>query len=333
MTIRFGLAACGLSLVIGMQFAAADNYNVTNTSDSALGSLRQAILDANAHANANANTPDTISFAIPGSGLQTIIPLTALPAITDPVVIDGFTQTGSSANTMAVGNNSVHLIELNGNGANFAGLTISAGNSTVRGLVINRFSGNGPANAINLLTNGGNKVEGCFIGISADGGTAQSNSRLGIDIESSPNNTIGGLTPAARNVISIYSSAYSIFINGAGSSGTTIQGNYIGTNAAGTAAVAGSIIGVETEGGLAGPGSNIIGGTTAAARNVISGNTSAGINLQENTITGNLIQGNYIGTNAAGTAAIGNGTGINLLRASDNTIGGTVAGAGNVISG
>ena len=155
MTIRFGLAACGLSLAIGMQFAAADNYNVTNTSDSAPGSLRQAILDANAHANANANTPDTISFAIPGSGLQTIIPLTALPAITDPVVIDGFTQTGSSANTMAVGNNSVHLIELNGNGANFAGLTISAGNSTVRGLVINRFNGNGPANAINLLTNGG----------------------------------------------------------------------------------------------------------------------------------------------------------------------------------
>src|ERR1700704_683767 len=99
MIIRFGLAACGLSLTIGIQFAAADNYNVINTSDSAPGSLRQAILDANAHANAKANTPDTISFAISSSGLQTIIPLSAFPAITDPVVIDGFTQPGSSANT------------------------------------------------------------------------------------------------------------------------------------------------------------------------------------------------------------------------------------------
>ena len=333
MIIRSGKGVCVLFFAIGIRFAVADNYNVINTSDSGPGSLRQAILDANAHPNVNANTPDTISFAIPGSGLQTIIPLTTFPIISDPVAIDGFTQPGSSPNSLAVGDNSVHLIELNGNGANFACLTISAGNSTVRGLVINRFNGNGPANAINLLTNGGNKIEGCFIGISADGATAQSNSRLGIDVESSSNNTIGGTTPAARNVISSNSSAYNIFINGAGSSGNTIQGNYIGTNAAGTAAMAGSIIGVEIVGNLAGTGSNIIGGTTGAARNVISGNSSVGINLSENTITGNVIQGNYIGTNAAGTAAIGNGTGINLVRANNNTFGGTVAGAGNVISG
>ena len=249
-------------------------------------------------------------------------------------MIDGYTQPGASANTLAVGDNSVHLIELSG-GPVGAALIITAGNSTIRGLVINRFT-NVSFNAgdgIRLLTNGGNKVEGCFIGISADGATAQSNTGSGVDIESSPNNTIGGTTPAARNVISSNTSSTNIQINGAGSSGTTIQGNYIGTNAAGTAAMAGSVIGVQIVGNLAGTGSNIIGGTTAAARNVISGNSSVGINLYENTITGNVIQGNYIGTNAAGTAAVGNGTGVNLVRANNNTIGGTVAGAGNVISG
>src|SRR5207237_10730631 len=76
-----------------------------------------------------------------------------------------------------------------------------------------------------------------------------------------------------------------------------------------------------------------IGGNTAAARNVISGNASVGIKLFDGTMTGVVIQGNYIGTNAAGTAAIGNGTGVYLLRANNIAIGGTAAGAGNVISG
>ncbi len=145
--------------------------------------------------------PDTISFAIPGAGLHSITPLSILPTITDPVMIDGCTQPGSSANTLAVGNNSNHLIELNGNGAALHALNITAGNSTVRGLVINNFIGNGSDIAITLQTNGGNTVVGCFLGLTADGTAAARNRDFGIDIESSPNNTIGGTTPAARNVI------------------------------------------------------------------------------------------------------------------------------------
>src|SRR5262249_3175761 len=96
--------------------ALVNTFTVTNTNDDGPGSLRQAILDANGMPGA-----DTIVFNIPVSGVQTIIPLTPLPTITDPVTIDGFTQPGASANTLAVGDNSVHLIELNGNGAAFAG--------------------------------------------------------------------------------------------------------------------------------------------------------------------------------------------------------------------
>src|SRR5207245_2771692 len=98
---------------------------VTNTNDSGPGSLRQAILDANANAGA-----DMIAFNISGAGAHTIIPASALPTITDPVTIDGTTQPGFSGNP---------LIELNGSNAFGNGFTINAGSSTVRGLIINRF--------------------------------------------------------------------------------------------------------------------------------------------------------------------------------------------------
>jgi hypothetical protein len=313
--------------------AQAATFLVINTSDSGLGSLRQAILDANAAGGTN-----TINFTIPGAGVQTIIPLTPLPTITSPVTIDGYTQPGSSANTLAVGDNSVHLIELDGNSAVCGALVITAGNSTVRGLVINRFNGNCSNTAILLQTGGGNKVEGCFIGLNAAGTAAATNRDYGVRIESSPNNTIGGTTPAVRNVIAGNNTG--IQINGPSSSGTTIQGNYIGTNAAGTArlesgGVSQSVLGISigNNGGGTGSSNNTIGGTTAAARNVISGHATDGVKLFDDTVTGNVVQGNYIGTNAAGTAAVGNATGVDLLRANDSLIGGTAAGAGNLISG
>src|SRR5205823_6177876 len=127
------------------------------TNDSGAGSLRQAITDA----NANTGT-DTIAFNIAGAGVHTITPTTALPVITAPVIIDGYTQPGASMNTLANGDNAVLLIELDGTNAGgvISGLTITAGSSTVRGLVINRFTNHG----IDLQTNGGNVVTGNFIG-------------------------------------------------------------------------------------------------------------------------------------------------------------------------
>ena len=118
--------------------ASAATFTVTSTADSGPGSLRQAILDA----NANAGT-DTIAFAIPGAGVHTISPVTALPNITQPVTIDGYTQPGSAVNTDPIAHNAILLIELEGSGSSgTTGLKLmstSAG-STVRGLVLNRWS-------------------------------------------------------------------------------------------------------------------------------------------------------------------------------------------------
>ncbi len=100
--------------------------------------MRRAIIDANAD---TANTsPDTIDFNIPGPGVQTIQPLSQLPNITHPVVIDGYSQPGSNPNTLDVGDNAVLLIQLDGELAGAAdGLLFAVGSegSTVKGLDIN----------------------------------------------------------------------------------------------------------------------------------------------------------------------------------------------------
>src|SRR5262249_25562801 len=106
-------------------FEADRNYFlVTTTADSGAGSLRQAILDANATANL-AGGPDVIQFNIPGGTAQTITPSTALPNITAPVILDGYTQPGSSPNTLTVGDNAVLEIQLDGAALGGTGVGLS----------------------------------------------------------------------------------------------------------------------------------------------------------------------------------------------------------------
>jgi hypothetical protein len=305
-------------------------FTVTNTDDSGPGSLRQAILDANANAGA-----DTISFNIPGSGVQTITPTSALPAITDPVVIDGYTQPGSSPNTLADGDDAVLLVELSGSNLNggatlHPGIPIRASNCTVRGLVINRFPGDGIFLSTSSGTITGNLIEGNFIGTDTSGTQARGNNN-GVGINFSTNNVIGGTTAASRNVIS-GNGGRGISVT-TGASGTLIQGNYIGTTAAGTAALSNNSGGIFS----GGSGPDTIGGTTAGARNVISGNqNNAGIFVQSGTSVGPVIQGNLIGTDVTGTIALGNFFGIWLNfgpSLGNSTIGGAVSNARNIISG
>ena len=108
-----------------MGSAPAATLTVTGTGDTiavdGLVTLREAITSANNDANVNADVvavgaygTDTIKFNIPGAGVKTIAPTSTLPAITDPLTIDGYTQPGSSVNTLAVGDNAILRIQLTG---------------------------------------------------------------------------------------------------------------------------------------------------------------------------------------------------------------------------
>lgn len=330
---------------------------VTNTLDSGIGSLRQAITSANTFVNFDrdgvaGNDVDPITFAIPGVGVQTITPLSALPTISEAVSIDGYTQTGASSNTLTVGSNAMLLIELNGAsaGGSANGLTLGgASGSTVRGLVVNRFGGSGIE-----LVSGNHVVEGNYLGVDPSGTIERSNLQAGVYVTAGANNRIGGTTPQARNVLAGNGSntgTAQIVVGRAGTTpaGTVVRGNYVGVNAAGTAAVHPTASGND-DGILLFRGSTIIGGTdgddgvvdgVVRSGNVISGNLT-GIRLDAtgdnaNTVNGITIQGNIIGLDATGAVDVGNfADGISAVAAAfvggNVQIGGTQTGAGNIIS-
>jgi parallel beta-helix repeat protein len=297
-----------LLLTFGEKTPAA-TFSVTNTNDTGAGSLRQAIIDAN-----NNSGLDTVAFNI-GSGVQTISPLTQFPTITDAVIIDGTTQPGFSG---------IPIIFINGTSVSSSnpGLWITAGGSTVKGLAIGNFR-NGAAVA--LSTSGGNTIQGNYIGTDVTG-TLRRGNQFGLAIDT-PNNIIGGTNLSQRNVIA-GSTFENLGIGGAGS-GNIIKGNYIGTNAAGTASLSdGSGEGIDIINGF--NANNIIGGTEPGAGNIISGNGQYGISSNG---TNTVIQGNLIGTDVTGMQAIPNFSGGVKFDAENLLLGGTAPGARNVISG
>jgi len=191
-----------------------------------------------------------------------------------------------------------------------SGLNISAGNSTVRGLVINRFGDVG----IHIQENGGNIIEGNYIGTDVTGTMNRGNFQGGVRIWDAPNNTIGGTTPEARNVIS-GNNGYAVGIFLPGATGNKVQGNFIGTDVTGTADMGNSKHGVFI---YEAASSNTIG-----PGNVIAGNGGAGIGIHGIGATGNQILGNFIGIAVNGTTPLGNfDHGVIIEeKASDNTIG------------
>ncbi len=340
---RFLSLALGLLLTGLTSAAVAATLTVTTTADSGAGSLRQAITDS----NASPGVPDTIAFNVTGAGCAglpvvcTIKPASALPNITDPVIIDGYTQPGTSQNTLAVGDNAVLGIELDGSqvGGFAIGFYVLSNSTTIRGLVINRFSYVGIfIDATGGATLGGHTIRGNFIGTDPSGTLAAGCGTWGVFLRA-PNSNIGGPNPGDRNVISANGENTAFGANirlegdfGATVNGTAVQGNHIGTNAGGTASLGGGV-GVALF-----PGSGVaIGGSAAGEGNVISGNGDYGISLTYDCVTAladNVIQGNRIGVDASGTNPLGNvqdGLFLGCLT-QNNQIGGTAAGEGNTIA-
>ena len=325
-----------LALSIGDRIAVSNLYGpppipltnvVSTTAEGGFGSLRAAIYYANDHPGT------TIKFNIPNTdpgysnGVYTIYLIGEPPPLVTPnTVIDGTTQPGYISHPVVVLDGSQFSSEA---GA-VSGLHFYGTNCTVRALAFDNFNYSGlqlfAPDAVS------NHVEGCYIGLRADGTNAAPNNFAGVIFQYGPhNNFIGGTNVGQGDVIS-GNLQYGVLINDTNSDHNIIRDNYIGLNAAGTAALANGYSGV---GVWYDPRNTVIGGTNTGWGNIISGNLQYGVYLAGTNNSGVVMQNNGIGTDATGTYAVPNGFGgIGVFDGAHNvTIGGPIKADGNLISG
>ena len=321
-------------------------FVVSGTNDAGPGSLRQAILDS----DSAAGQANTIDFKIPGSGVQTITPLSALPAITNPVLIDGWSQPGFTGTP---------LIQLSGSQAGGGdGLLITGSGVTIRGLDINGFA---QGAGIHVTGTGatGDWIYGNFLGIDPTGTQALPNNE-GVEIDAgATRNLVGtngdGVNDASeRNLISGNLFA-GVWITGQGTSSNAVAGDWIGTDITGEVALNNGTqpvtdpLGNVFGGGVAisaGASGNRIGTDgksidDAGKRNVIGGSGHDGIDIFGTGTDDNVVAGNFIGADVTGTVSLGIANdGVFLAEGASsnwigvNPFGGTAArDEGNVIPG
>ena len=310
---------------------AAATITVNSTSDATANdgacTLREAIIAADNDTASGGTTgeciagngDDTINFNITGAadftvtdrnGVvkngYTISPTSDMPYINTTVTVNGYSQPGSMVNTAAapLPLNGTLLIEINGQNAGNVGngLTAAGNGVVVRGLIVNDYENQGLGIAGNNTV-----VQGNYLGTDPTGLIDRGNGTNGVGLAEvgSTDALIGGLNAEDRNLISAN--------KGGGSSPNTgcdrwtYQGNYIGVDKTGMAALPNAMVGGSGALSLDNSNGHIVGGPQATAINVISGNTSHGIAPHNSDDL--LIEGNYIGLGYDGTTVLGNGSG------------------------
>jgi hypothetical protein len=271
---------------------------VVNTNDAGQGSLRQFLLNANALSNSGLSQSGLSSgienavFMIPNGtgaaglraslnyfagGVATVAPASALPTVTDPAVVDATRQPGWWGTP---------VVELNGAGAGASanGLSVTAAGSRVSGFAVNRFGGSGVRFAASNDT-----LTASYVGLNAAGTAASANGAAGVLVAGGTTVVIGSLS-GTRNVIS-GNGTYGVQVAGGSA---RLLANYIGTNAAGTGAVANALAGVY----LASAGNDVGSASSYGAGNVISGNGQYGVHLAAGG-GASAFAANYVGLNAA----------------------------------
>lgn len=309
-----------------------DIFTVTSTADAGNNTLRQCILNANEYSGLPWIGIPTISFQLPtaeaidGGGYYywSIRPTTDLPAITKQVHINGRTQPTSETYNNPYGPE----VEVYAGDSAF---DIQASYVTIEGLAIN---GGVDSNSLMVQISTANghhcRLIGNYIGLDVTGEARKS--AYGIKLvrcyNGAHHNIIGGTLESERNIVLGPNGGYgvSLYI----STSNEVKGNYIGTNKSGTVGLGAGSWGVY----IYNADHNLIGGSTAAERNIISGHGYHGVEIYNNS-DHNVVAGNYIGLNAAGTAILANSDrGVYIWGASsNNTIGGSEPGLGNIISG
>ncbi len=248
-------------------------FFVTNTNDSGAGSLRQAIIDANAHGG-----PARIQFAIPGNWVQVIRPVLPLPSLQGGITIDGYSQTGAARAT----DTAPPVLKIVLDGAlctGFWGLSLNADGNVVTGVVVNNFV---PGSGINVNGNG-NTIKGNFLGVDVTGTMAVPNAQAGVNLNIGTGNTVGGPDIDDRNVLSGNGVQGALVFTDA----NIVENNAIGTSFDGTLALGNGGPGVEVHGD-----GNRIGGTEGDYGNIIAYNEGDGVWVPDG--AGNTISWNSV---------------------------------------
>lgn len=324
-----------LVFVLSYTDVLATTFVVTKTADTVDGtcdadcSLREAITAA----NGDVSTPHTINFNIdnadPGrdagcvnaTGVCTI-GLTAangpLPILTKTMTIDGYSQPGAVAGTNDFPKpiNAILQIEIDGSATavGSVGIEPNAASIVVKGLSIYGFPdspGLYRAHGVYVVNSAGvtgTKIQGCFVGVKADGVTVSKNQGNGVYISGTNNSDTvvgtdsdGSGDAGERNLISGNDND-GISLSGA----STVAGNIVGSDAGGTLDKGQRLVGIRCSNSVQTIGTNGDGTNDAAEGNLVSGNDAHGIRLQSSGCDSSVVAGNYIGTNADGTGAVGN---------------------------
>jgi titin len=235
--------------------------------------------------------------------------------------INGSSNNVVSGDTIGLSQDGTHALQ-NGQGLELIGGSTGntiGGTTTAARDVISGNTGDGVY--VNNTGTSGNVVEGDYIGTDPSGLHAIANNWGVFVTGGATNNTFGGTSAGARDLIS--GNAWTgLELNASGTSGNVVEGDWIGTDATGNAPLANPGAGVAISQGAS---SNTVTG------DVISGNSYAGVWI--NASSNNVVSGDLIGLGQNGTTAVANAQGVELLSAATgNTIGGTTAGARDVIS-
>jgi hypothetical protein len=293
-------------------------FVVSTLADSGAGSLRQAILDANAAADA-----DEITFTVAGT---ISVGNAALPTITGSTVINGSAAPGYAGSP---------VVRLDFENTDGLMLAVGADGSQILGLSLVDAAGAGVTIAASDTILAGN-----YIGLWGNGTTVEANRGDGVLVLAGATANFIGINGteseppesfALSNVIS-GNRGNGITIEG---DGNTVQANYIGTSSNGDVALGNRGNGIQITAGAAG---NFIGGVATGGNkptpplpvvvtppqgNLISGNRSNGV-LIDDGATGNQLSGNFIGTDYTGNAALGNRQdGVAIVNADGNQLIGT----------
>ncbi len=236
--------------------------------------------------------------------------------------------------SLAVGNCTVvrRALDPQGGGGGAAITLLGAQENQIGGAAAgegNLISGNA-CDAIYLgLGSDFNQVLGNKIGTNLAGALALKNAGTGISFYQAGNNTIGGAAAGAGNLISA-NQGFGLYLYGKKTTANFILGNRIGTNASGGAALGNGMSGIY----LYLARGNTIGGTAPGEGNLISANEKYGVHLAGWDTSSNALLGNKIGTDLNGSQDLGNALdGVRIFNGKYNAIGGSAAGAGNLISG